>query len=104
MFPHGDTGWHLQMPQVQNPTPNPDLMSAQQQQLEEFTARNNYGSNVVVVVSDAAGEAAKARRLVQLALPQIISLNCFPHQTNLIVAGTCNLSSNATTPPQQHRR
>ena len=38
MFPHGDTGWHLQMPQVQNPTPNPDLMRAQQQQLEDFSA------------------------------------------------------------------
>ena len=38
MFPHGDSGWHLQMPQVQSPTPNPDLMSAQQQQLEEFSA------------------------------------------------------------------
>ena len=38
MLPHGDTGWHLQMPQVQNPTPNPDLMRAQRQQLEEFSA------------------------------------------------------------------
>ena len=38
MFPHGDTGWHLQMPQVQNPTPNLDLMRAQQQQLEDFSA------------------------------------------------------------------
>ena len=38
MFPHGETGWHLQIAQVQNPTPNPDLVSAQQQQLEEFSA------------------------------------------------------------------
>ena len=38
MFRHGDTGWHLQTPQVQNLTPNPDLVSAQQQQLEEFSA------------------------------------------------------------------
>ena len=38
MFPHGETGWHLHVAQVQNPTPNPDLVSAQQQQLEEFSA------------------------------------------------------------------
>ena len=38
MFPHGETGWHWQIAQVQNPTPNPDLVSAQQQQLEEFSA------------------------------------------------------------------
>ena len=29
---------HLQVPQVQSPTPNPDSMSSQQQQLEEFSA------------------------------------------------------------------
>ena len=38
MLPHGDTGWHLEIPQVQNPSPIPDLVSAQQQQLEDFTA------------------------------------------------------------------
>ena len=38
MFLQGDTGWHLRMPQVQDPTPNPNLMSAQQQQLERFSA------------------------------------------------------------------
>ena len=27
MFPHGETGWHLKSAQVQNPTPNPDLVS-----------------------------------------------------------------------------
>ena len=32
MVPHGDTGWHLQIAHAQNPTPNPDLVSAQQQQ------------------------------------------------------------------------
>ena len=35
MFPHGETGWHLQIAHSQNPTPNPDLVSTQQQQLEE---------------------------------------------------------------------
>ena len=38
VFPHGDTGWHLQMPQVQGITPSPDLTSAQQQELEELSA------------------------------------------------------------------
>ena len=28
--------WHLQIPRLQHPTPNPDLLSAQQ--LEEFSA------------------------------------------------------------------
>ena len=37
MFPHGETGWHLQIAHSQNLTRNPDLVSAQQQQLEEFS-------------------------------------------------------------------
>ncbi|KAL0032530.1 hypothetical protein WJX77_005556 [Trebouxia sp. C0004] len=48
--------------------------------------KDRYSSKVVAIVSDAAGEAAKARRLVQAALPYIIILNCFSHQTNLMVA------------------
>ncbi len=52
--------------------------------------KDRYSSKVVAIVSDAAGEAAKARRLVQAALPYIIILNCFSHQINLMVAGTCN--------------
>ena len=32
MFPHGETEWHLQIARLQNPTPNSDLVSAQQQQ------------------------------------------------------------------------
>ena len=38
IFPHGETGWHLQIARLQNPIPSPDLMSAQQQQLQEFSA------------------------------------------------------------------
>ena len=38
MFPHGETGWHLQIAHLQNPIPSPDLVSAQQQQLQEFSA------------------------------------------------------------------
>ena len=38
MFPHNETGWHLQIAHLQNPIPTPDLVSAQQQQLEEFSA------------------------------------------------------------------
>ena len=38
MFLHGETGWHLQIARLQNPIPSPDLVSAQQQQLQEFSA------------------------------------------------------------------
>ena len=38
MFPHGETGWQLQNAHLQNPIPSPDLVSAQQQQLQEFSA------------------------------------------------------------------
>jgi len=47
-----------------------------------------YNSNVIAVVSDAAGEAAKARKIVQQLLPHIIYLSCFSHQINLMVGGT----------------
>ena len=64
-----------------------------QQQIQKLKA--DYKCNVVAIVSDAAGEVASARRLVQAALPELISLHCFSHQTNLIVAGT--RSTDATT-------
>ena len=35
MFPHGETGWHLQIAHFQNPIPSHDLVSAQRQ---EFSA------------------------------------------------------------------
>ena len=38
MFPHGETGWHLQIAHLQNPIPRSYLVSAQQQQLQEFSA------------------------------------------------------------------
>ena len=42
---------------------------------------------VIAVVSDAAGEAAKARRLLILWRPDILTLDCYSHQFNLSVGG-----------------
>ncbi|KAL3130235.1 hypothetical protein ABBQ38_008532 [Trebouxia sp. C0009 RCD-2024] len=42
---------------------------------------------VTAVVSDAAGEAAKARHLLILWRPDILTLDCFSHQFNLPVGG-----------------
>ena len=36
MLPYGDTGWHLRILHVHNPTPNPAFVSAQQQQIEQM--------------------------------------------------------------------
>ncbi|KAL3130247.1 hypothetical protein ABBQ38_008544 [Trebouxia sp. C0009 RCD-2024] len=42
---------------------------------------------VIAVVSDAAGEAAKARRLLILWRPDILTLDSYSHQFNLSVGG-----------------
>ena len=42
---------------------------------------------VLAVVSDAGGEAAKARRLIRQWRPDIIVLDCMSHQFNLSVGG-----------------
>ena len=51
-----------------------------------------YKIEVIAVISDAAGEAAKARRLLMAWKPSLISLDCYSHQFNLSVGGTvqCN--------------
>ena len=63
---------------------------------------DTYHANVIAIISDAAGEAAKARRLVQQAMPHIISLNCFSHQMNLIVGGSNINTSCAVQAFMQH--
>ncbi|KAL3138942.1 hypothetical protein ABBQ32_005755 [Trebouxia sp. C0010 RCD-2024] len=42
---------------------------------------------VIAVVSDAAGEAAKARCPLILWRPDILTLDCYSHQFNLSVGG-----------------
>ena len=46
-----------------------------------------YKVEVIAVVSDAAGEAAKARRLLSAWKPSLISIDCYSHQFNLSVGG-----------------
>ena len=46
-----------------------------------------WGTPVIAVVSDAAGECRKARRLIREARPDIITLDCFSHQFRLLVGG-----------------
>ena len=48
---------------------------------------NEYIVPVIAVVSDAAGEAAKARRLLREWKPSLVTLPCFSHQFNLSVGG-----------------
>ena len=46
-----------------------------------------YKVCVICVVSDAAGEAAKARRLLREWKPSLLTLDCYSHQFNLSVGG-----------------
>jgi hypothetical protein len=48
---------------------------------------NECGVPVIAVVSDGAGECRKAKRLIRQARPDIITVDCFSHQFNLLVAG-----------------
>lgn len=51
------------------------------------TIESVHQVSVIAVVSDAAGEAAKARRLLILWRPDILTLDCFSHQFYLSVRG-----------------
>ena len=42
---------------------------------------------IFAVTSDAAGESRKARKLLVLWRPSIVSVDCFSHQYNLSVGG-----------------
>lgn len=47
-------------------------------------AEEELGVEVICVVSDASGEAAKARRIFAKKYPRIIVLDCFAHQVRLL--------------------
>lgn len=51
---------------------------------------SKYKMAVIAVVSDAAGEAAKARRLLRAWRPDLLTLDCFSHQFNLSVGDYLN--------------
>lgn len=44
----------------------------------------DWGTIVVALVTDASGEARKARRLFAVKNPHIIVLDCYSHQVSLI--------------------
>lgn len=45
-----------------------------------MTVRNEYGAEVVGVVTDASGECRKARRLLSSEHNDIVFLDCYAHQ------------------------
>lgn len=47
---------------------------------------------IIAVVSDAGGDAEKARRLLRLWRPDLLTMDCFSHQFNLSVGGKPILS------------
>ena len=55
------------------------------EEIEEL--QSYYKVLVICVVSDAAGEAAKARRLLREWKPSLLTLDCYSHQFNLSVGG-----------------
>lgn len=54
--------------------------------------KSRYNIVVIAVISDAAGEAAKARRLLRAWRPELLTVDCFSHQFNLSVGGEMHLS------------
>jgi hypothetical protein len=68
-----------------NPKPGDNTYEHVRQEIE--TIESVHQVSVIAVVSDAAGEAAKARRLLILWRPDILTLDCFSHQFNLSVGG-----------------
>ena len=55
------------------------------QQIEKTESK--YKVRIIAVVSDAGGDAEKARRLLQLCRPDLLTMDCFSHQFNLSVGG-----------------
>ena len=55
------------------------------EEIEEL--ESHYKVLVIGVVSDAAGEAAKARCLLRQWKPSLLTLHCYSHQFNLSVGG-----------------
>lgn len=45
---------------------------------------NVWGVTVIAVTTDASGESRKARRLLQLALPYLVTPDCYAHQVILL--------------------
>ncbi|KAL0021280.1 hypothetical protein WJX79_007403 [Trebouxia sp. C0005] len=52
--------------------------------------KSRYNIVVIAVISDAAGEAAKARRLLRAWRPELLTVDCFSHQFNLSVGDYLN--------------
>ncbi|KAL3134529.1 hypothetical protein ABBQ38_006377 [Trebouxia sp. C0009 RCD-2024] len=57
---------------------------------DQHSQDNQITSSPKTGVSDAAGEAAKARHLLILWRPDILTLDCFSHQFNLPVGDYLN--------------
>ncbi|DBA98560.1 TPA: hypothetical protein ACH3X1_014364 [Trebouxia sp. C0004] len=53
------------------------------EEIQELESHNKV--TVICVVSDAAGEASKARRLLREWKPSLMTLDCYSHQFNLSV-------------------
>lgn len=49
------------------------------------TIRTDYFAFPVAVVTDASGECRKARRVLALKYPDMMFLDCYAHQVNLVV-------------------
>ncbi|KAL0022191.1 hypothetical protein WJX77_004846 [Trebouxia sp. C0004] len=58
------------------------------EEIQELESHNKV--TVICVVSDAAGEASKARRLLREWKPSLMTLDCYSHQFNLSVGDYLN--------------
>ncbi|KAL0029350.1 hypothetical protein WJX77_001588 [Trebouxia sp. C0004] len=58
------------------------------EEIQELESHNKV--TVICVVSDAAGEASKARRLLREWKPSLMTLDCYCHQSNLSVGDYLN--------------
>ena len=58
-----------------------------------------YNTNVKAIITDAASDCRKARRLVVEQHPHILSLDCFAHQVHVMQQPHACLSSIIVTLP-----
>jgi hypothetical protein len=54
---------------------------------EILELEDKYGAEVLAIISDAAAEARKARKIILHEKRSVVILDGFAHQCNLIVAG-----------------
>lgn len=60
-----------------------NLLSLLESVIEE--AEKDWGVKVVAVCTDASGESCKARRLLRVKYPHLVTPDCYAHQVDFLI-------------------